>query len=78
MNTEKVIKALSAAGLTEYKAVNIWNGDSCKPGLMVKHDYDGLYPNAETHEKIRAVRKIAKRFGLSAETRGYYTGTLIF
>ena len=77
MNTEKVIIALAKAGLTEYKPVTIVNGDERKPGIMVMHDYDGLYPGKEVFEKHHAACKIAKRFGLSAENRGHYVATLI-
>ena len=78
MNTEKVIIALAKAGLTEYKPVTICNGDERKPGLMVKHDYFGLYPGKEQFEKHNAAVKIAKRFGLNAEKRGYCSATLIW
>ena len=76
MNTEKVIIALAKAGLTEYKPVTIVHGDERKPGLMVKHDYFGLYPGKEQFEKHYATCKIAKRFGLSAEKRGHCSATL--
>lgn len=78
MNTGKITAALCKAGLTEYKPVTIVNGDERKPGIMVMHDYDGLYPGKEQFEKHYAACKIAKRFGLSAEKRGHCSATLIW
>ena len=78
MNIAKVIAALEKAGLTDHKPVNVWQGENSKPGIMVMHDYSGLYPGKDTFEKYHAACKIAKRFGLSAENRGHYVATLIY
>lgn len=72
---EKLVSALTKVGLSEYKAVKLTSGGM---GLMVKHDYIGLYPTVEAYEKHYAACKVAKRFGLSAEKRGHVTATLIY
>ena len=78
MNTEKLIRALATVGLTKFKAVNVWDGDVCKPGIMIEHDYTGLYPGVDQLEMHAAACKVARRLGLRAENRGHYTATLIY
>lgn len=74
-------KALQRAGL-EYKPVRLYKTDSNSPetvpALCVSHNYDGLYPTQETWLKIYQVKRIAAKYHLRHETRGYYTATLIF
>lgn len=78
---EKIEKALQAAGL-EYKPVRLWKTDSNSPetvpAIIAYHDYDGLYPTQETWLKIYQAKRIAAKYHLRHETRGYYTATLIF
>lgn len=78
MNTEKLVKALVKAGLTEYKAVNIYNGDDARLGILVLHDYEGPYPTSESRKKHWAAGAIAEKHGLRYEPRGHYTATLIY
>lgn len=47
-------------------------------GIMVFHEYNGLYPDKNALEKHNAVMNIAGRAGLHAEQRGYYNATLIY
>lgn len=74
-------KALQRAGL-EYKIVQLYKTDSNSPetvqALCVSHNYEGLYPTQETWIKIYQVRRIAAKYHLRHETRGYYTATLIY
>lgn len=61
------------------ESVNLWSDDgNARPGIMVKHDYCGLYPTQNVLETHAAVVNIARRAGFNAEKRGYCTATLIF
>lgn len=74
MSINTIIKKLTAAGL-EYKEVQIYNPE--KKGIMVYHDYSGIYPTEEAfraHEKATA---IARKYKAYSEPRGHYTATLI-
>lgn len=75
-----ILRKLEKLGL-QYKVVTINrpNGKtgSCD-GIMVYHDYFGLYPSAETMRKHNAVENIARAAGLRSEQRGHYTATLIY
>lgn len=75
---EKIISELSKNGLDKFKAVNIYDGEKSRQGLLVEHDYCGLYPSDETFEKHHTVLKIAMKYGLKAERRGHYVSTLIY
>lgn len=63
----------------EAENVNIWSDDGkSRPGIMVKHGYEGLYPTKNALDIHAAVVNIARRAGYHAEKRGYCTGTLIY
>lgn len=63
----------------EAEKINLWSNDgNARPGIMVKHDYCGLYPTKNALETHAAVVNIARRAGFNAEKRGYCTGTLIY
>lgn len=69
-----ILRKLHAAGL-DAKPVKLTGN---KNGIMVYHDYFGLYPNAETMRKHNAVENIARAAGLRSEQRGHYSATLIY
>ena len=75
-----IIEQLNKIGAA-YHGVTITNcnkGAEDRPGIMVYHDYSGLYPDRAAMEKHNAVMNIARRAGLKAEQRGHYTATLIY
>lgn len=72
---EQLVKALARAGLDEYKAVKMSDGGD---GVIVKHDYFGLYPDAAALEKAAAAARVAARLGYKSEPRGHKSGTLIY
>ena len=78
---EKIKKELERAGF-EFKPVRLYKTDSSSedtiPGIMVYHDYIGEYPTSETWDRIWRVKRIAAKYHLRRETRGYYTATLIY
>ena len=79
-----LFKALDAAGLDpRYVELGNHNGrdGSFVPvvkGIMIDHDYMGLYPDAESREIMNAARDMAKRAGFRSEVRGFYQATLIY
>ena len=75
-----IVKQLEKIGV-KYHGVTItnYNGSGTDTtGVMVFHDYNGLYPDKNALEKHNAVMNIARRAGLHAEQRGYYNATLIY
>lgn len=72
--TKSVINALKRAGL-DYKLYTLTDGTA---GVMVLHDYYGIYPQRETFAAHDTATAIATRRGLRSEQRGHYTGTLIY
>ena len=73
-------KQLDKIGV-KYHGVTISNYDGSgtdKQGIMVFHDYNGLYPDKNALENHNAVMNIARRAGLKAEQRGHYSATLIY
>lgn len=70
----RVKNALRRAGL-EFSPVEL-TGE--RRGLMVLHDYAGLYPTREALERGFLAKKIAYRYGLRAEDRGHKQATLIY
>lgn len=63
--------------MTLYK----WSNDPSTEykGLMVEHNYDGMYPHSGIWQSIDAIRAIVRRYkGFKAEDRGFYTATLIY
>ena len=48
------------------------------PGIMVYHDYDGLYPSRDALHACDIAEAYATRNGYNAEHRGHYTATLIY
>lgn len=78
MNIATLYNNLRKNGYTA-ESVNLWSDDgNARPGIMVKHDYFGLYPTQNALETHVAVVNIARRAGFNAEKRGYCTGTLIY
>lgn len=77
MNIEKQLDKIGV----KYHGVTITNYSGSgedKAGIMVLHEYNGLYPDKNALEKHNAVMNIAGRAGLHAEQRGYYNATLIY
>lgn len=74
---KKIVKALEKAGLLEEnKICTLSDGTT---GIMVSHDYNGMYPTLETHKKHIIVVKIAARYHCrKCEPRGFYKATLIY
>ncbi len=46
--------------------------------LIIEHDYNGPYPQEATWTAYNTARKIAARYKLDYEQRGFYTATYIF
>lgn len=68
-------KGLDARMITVH---NVNGSGHDAPGIMVYHDYDGLYPTREALNACSAAEAYAARHGFHAEDRGYYTATLIY
>ncbi len=75
MKQDRIIKALTAAGLADVSPVKLTED---RRGLMVHHDYSGPYPTAEALHLAQAARRVADRFGLRSEARGHKSATLIY
>ena len=76
MKLETIARKLNAAGIAASIRDYIYEDGTTGKVVMAYHDYDGLYPNAETFNTIAAVQRIAK--GHKTEPRGHYTATVIF
>lgn len=76
---KKLFKELARAGLN-YRAVTIYNynGKEETPGIMVDHDYTGMYPSREALQAAGVAAKIADKLHLHSEHRGHCTATLIY
>lgn len=72
--SSRILKALARAGL-DARPVDLTGN---RRGVMVQHDYYGLYPDAEAIRKAQQARRVAARLGYESETRGHYTATLIY
>lgn len=78
MNIATLYNKLIKSGY-EAEKVNLWGNDGkARPGIMVKHDYCGLYPTKDALDIHAAVASIARRAGFNADKRGYCTATLIY
>lgn len=75
---DKLLRRLSAAGITDCEPVKLQFADRIVPAVVVHHDYDGIYPTFDALNVHRAVLKIADKLGLKAEARGCYTATMIY
>ena len=75
---KKLLTALDAARL-DYRPVKIYldNDNTCN-GILVSHNYCGCYPSEDALRKHEETMRIARRFSLKAEKRGYYISTLIY
>lgn len=47
-------------------------------GIIVRHNYGGLYPTRDALEVHATISNIARRAGFTANSRGHYTATLIY
>lgn len=45
--------------------------------IMCSTDYEGLYPTKEVFTLHDRIKKLIKRYNVTAEARGCYTGLLI-
>lgn len=77
MNIEKLFKNITREGFTA-RRVMVSTGDESTPGIMVSHDYEGLYPTFETWTTFYRIQKLARAAGFQSEERGYFTATLIW
>lgn len=78
MNIVALYNKLIKSGY-EAEKINLWSNDGkARPGIMVKHDYCGLYPTKDALDIHAAVASIARRAGFQADKRGYCTATLIY
>lgn len=77
---KKLIRALNRAGLYETEPVKMTASSDGTPraGIMVKHDYSGLYPTPDALTKCAQAQEIAEKLGLASEPRGHKTATLIY
>ena len=67
-------KKLEKMGI-EYRTTSMTDD---RPVIIVKHDYDGLYPPASVHKLHHDIEKAVKRLGVIIEARGCYTATWIY
>lgn len=75
-NKAKAIeKALDKSGLTEWAEIELTDN---RRGIMVLHDYFGLYPTKDALNRCQAAQLIASRYKCKSEPRGHKTATLIY
>lgn len=74
---KKLFNAMDKAGLN-YRLVTIVNRDDSTSGVMVEHNYNGMYPDRNAIDKAAAAARIANKYNLKCEKRGHGVATLIF
>jgi len=73
MSAKIAMKQLKKLGLNA-RPITLTEG---REGIMVEHDYTGLYPDLPAMLAHDAATAWAIKRGLYSEERGYYTATLI-
>lgn len=71
----KAAAALKKAGITDFENVALTDN---RPGIMVHHNYNGMYPTDGARRISAAAGRVAEKLNLKFESRGYYTATLIY
>lgn len=77
MSINQLFEIITREGYTA-RIVSVFTGEDETPGIMVTHNYSGLYPSAETWETFYRIKKLARAAGYDSEARGYFTASLIF
>lgn len=75
---DKAIKTLVNAGYTVEKTEVRIDSEKTAQAAFVKHNYEGLYPDHNAYNAHLNATKIANKYGLYAEPRGYFSSTLIY